>query len=281
MEHEKNWEFLKGKYTARQLGHAYLFSGRDVVDVKQFAKNFVKLINESIAGSPLAIEKEQFPDLLVVASRNSESSLKNEKDMMEIDVKQIRDVNNFLSYKPYYGNYKAVIIEHADRLNTEAQNSFLKTLEEPKGKTIIFLLSSKPDTLLSTIFSRCQTMTFLDHGKYRISPAEQKTLQELLGIINTELAVKFQYTKKVNLEGDNFSTMLETLQRHFRNLLLMKIGAMEESIPRSSALVSASLSDFSTEKLKNIIRLIEKLNHQVSITNASPKLALEVLLMEI
>jgi len=29
MEHEKNWDFLKGKFEAGQLGHAYLFSGQD------------------------------------------------------------------------------------------------------------------------------------------------------------------------------------------------------------------------------------------------------------
>src|SRR3989344_6715320 len=269
----KPLDFLKGKFQAQQLGHAYLFSGSEQIGKKETAKEFTQFINcmshEALAkgGSPCKkcqncnlIEKEQYPDLLVVKSANSKSSLDNEKDMMEIDVVQIRDVNNFLSYKAYYGGYKAVIIENADRMNQEAQSCFLKTLEEPKGKTIIFLLSSKPEILLPTIFSRCQTLTFFNSEKHQETSQEKKELQELLHIVSSELATKFQYTKKVNLEGENFSAILKTLQRHFRNILLSKIGV---GIPVSE-------NNYSIEKLKNIIRLIEKLHTQVATTNASP-----------
>src|SRR5579863_7564860 len=271
MEHEKQWEFLKGKFEAGQLSHAYLISGQEGCGKKKFVKELVKLINGNVANFDALIEKEQFPDLLVVKSVNSDSSQKNEKDMMEIDVAQIRDVNTFLSYKSYYGKYKAVIIEDAERLNTEAQNSFLKTLEEPKGNTIIFLITSKPDALLTTIFSRCQTIKFFPFEKHKASTQEDKTLQELLGVINKELAVKFQYTKKVNLEGDNFVTMLKVLQRHFRNVLLAKLGVVK----------AETYVDYPTEKLKKIIQLIETLHEQTLFTNVNTKLALEILLMEI
>ena len=127
MFYAKQWAFLKNKFEAGQLGHAYLFSGPKEANIPAFAKELVKFISgKGIAGSDLAIlaiEKEQFPDLLIVKSQNSGSSLKNEKDMMEIDVAQIRRVNNFLSYKSYYAGYKTVIIENAERMNTEAQNS--------------------------------------------------------------------------------------------------------------------------------------------------------------
>jgi len=215
-----------------------------------------------------------FPDLFIVKSANSESSIKNEKDMMEIDVAQIREVNNFLSYKSYYGNCKIVIIENVERMNLEAQSCFLKTLEEPKGKTLIILITKNPEVLLPTIFSRCQTIKFFPFEKYKETQEEQETLQELLSIINSELATKFQYTKRVNLEGDNFNKILEVLQRYFRNLMLIKMGVIKQTSP-------SQFNNCPILRIKNIIRLIETLNTQISTTNASPKLALEILLMEL
>ena len=225
ISHSKQWEFLKNKFEANQLAHAYVFLGQEGIGKKEFAKELVKFINRNvIARSDLAIEKETYPDLLMVRSAESDSSLKNEKDMMEIDISQIRAVNHFLSFKSYYGGYKAVIVENADRMNQEAQSCFLKTLEEPKGKTVILLISSKPGALLPTIFSRCQSVAFFPSEKYKASTQEQEALQELLGIMPAELAVKFQYAKKVNVDGDRFSAILKSLQRYFRDALLSSIG---------------------------------------------------------
>lgn len=290
MEYQKQWEFLKGKFQAGQLGHAYLFSGPEGIGKKEFSKTFIKSINcqyhksdgrqnistgKNACGECVScklIEKESFPDLLVVKSINSDSSIKNEKDMMEIDVDQIRQANNFLNLKSYYGNYKTVIIENAERMNTQAQNSFLKTLEEPKGKTLIVLLSSKPEMLLSTIFSRCQTIPFFPLKKREESPAEQKVLQELLPVLNGELALKFQYAKKVNLEGDNFHIILKVLLQYFRDILFSKLGVKSGQ---------AASHNYSVEEIAHIIKLIGTLHKQILTSNASPKLALEVLLLEL
>jgi len=140
--HKKQWEFLKKKLDVDQLSHAYLFTGEEGIGKKLFAKEFAEL-----AGC-------KFPDLMTVKEQNR----KDEKfgDGGEIKISQIREVQNFLSYKSYNGLYKTVIIDDAEKMNQEAQSCFLKTLEEPKGKTLLFLITSKPDMILPTIFSRCQ-----------------------------------------------------------------------------------------------------------------------------
>ncbi|MBX4201142.1 hypothetical protein KW786_03390 [Candidatus Parcubacteria bacterium] len=321
MGHKKQLEFLTSKFEHGNLGHAYLFSGQEGIGKKAAAKELIKFLNcsgfsavvipalrpaeasgeggkagiqgesEKHSGSPVTagddkrvmtekpcrkcincqlIEKEQFPDLLVINSINSESSIKNEKDMMEIDVAQVRQINNFLSLTSYYGGYKAVIINNAERLNTEAQHCFLKTLEEPKGKTLIIFICSKPEILLPTVVSRCQTITFFPLEVYAATSEEQQVLRELLPVMGSELAAKFNYAKKANLEGNNINVILKVLQRYFRNLMLENIGVAE-----------GKHQPYSLEKLKKIISLIEKLHRQLSFTNASPKLALEILLMEI
>ena len=68
--------------------------------------------------------------------------------------------------KPLMGHGKVFIVEQAELMNSQAQNSILKTLEEPAGRTLIVLLTDQPASLLPTIRSRCQTFRFasLDRG---------------------------------------------------------------------------------------------------------------------
>ena len=288
MEYEKQFTFLKGKFEYGNLGHAYLFSGPDEVGKNLFAKDFVKLISKVIARSDIAIEliskviarsdiaieKEQFPDLLIVQSINSKSSIENEKDMMEISVEQVREVQNFLSFKSYYGGYKAVIIHNAERMTLEAQNCFLKSLEEPKGQTLIILISSNAQMLLPTIFSRCQEIKFISAYNNQLSVQENTAMKGIQRVVNADLAEKFIFAKQADLTGNNFKNMLELLQKYFRNLMLYNIGVIEK-FPVVEG------KTFTTGQVKKIIRLIETINFQTTVTNANPKLALEVLLMEI
>ena len=279
-ENNKQWNFLTEKFESDQLSHAYLLSGPEGVDTFSFAKKFIQLINCLPAQAGLdrkkeackkcqncrMIEQETFPDLLTVRSSQSDSSQKNEKDMMEIEVKQIRDTQHFLSYKSYYGSFKAVVIEHAERMTREAQNCFLKTLEEPKGKTIIFLLTTKPSLLLQTIFSRCQEVRFFHQGTYDLSKEETAEFKGLENILQGSLAEKFKYAKTANIEGEQFDKLLGTLRKHFRQQLIKEVGDNNgEAIKKS----------------KKLIELIENISHQKDISNINNKLALELILMEI
>lgn len=62
--------------------------------------------------------------------------------------------------KAVMGRGKVFVIEQAEMMNAQAQNSMLKTLEEPAGRTIIILLTDQPGALLATIRSRCQAIRF-------------------------------------------------------------------------------------------------------------------------
>ncbi len=77
-----------------------------------------------------------------------------------IAISEMRDLAGRLGFTPHEGKARVVILEHADRLTTEAANAFLKTLEEPPARTHFVLLTSAPERLPSTIHSRCQTVLF-------------------------------------------------------------------------------------------------------------------------
>lgn len=77
-----------------------------------------------------------------------------------IGINQIRELQQFLQLKTVGSARirRVVLLQDADALTTEAQNAFLKVLEEPPTDTIIILTSSKPAKLASTIHSRVQTI---------------------------------------------------------------------------------------------------------------------------
>ena len=80
-----------------------------------------------------------------------------------IPVDAIRDLEKEANFRPYEAKARIFIIDDADKLNSaqkNAANALLKTLEEPAPTTYIFLVTSRPDSLLQTIRSRCQTIRF-------------------------------------------------------------------------------------------------------------------------
>ena len=77
-----------------------------------------------------------------------------------ISVDEIRrQVNNDIGIKPYSSARKVYIIDEAEKMNVQAQNALLKTLEEPPAYAVIMLLTTNQEAMLQTIRSRCVTLT--------------------------------------------------------------------------------------------------------------------------
>lgn len=81
-----------------------------------------------------------------------------EKNTIKVD--QIRTLTEQLSLTSYEGGRKIAVIERADSMNESAQNALLKTLENPTGDTLFFLLTDAQGALLPTIVSRCLQVRF-------------------------------------------------------------------------------------------------------------------------
>ncbi len=76
-----------------------------------------------------------------------------------IKVDQVRKVIQDLSLMSLYDGYRVIVIHPADQMNQNAANALLKTLEEPAPKNLIILVTHRPQRLLPTIRSRCQTLS--------------------------------------------------------------------------------------------------------------------------
>jgi DNA polymerase-3 subunit delta' len=185
---ERALEILRGSITKNRIAHAYIFTGEDGIGKKFTAINIAKTLNceqnttkgpsnatprdEFITGSSeidccdkcpscIKIDKAIHPDVFLLTPENG-----------QIKVETIRDIGKSLSYKAFEGKWKIVIIDNADTLNQSAANAFLKTLEEPPDQSLLMLISSVPELILSTIRSRCQRINF--------SPLPLNKISELL-----------------------------------------------------------------------------------------------------
>jgi DNA polymerase-3 subunit delta' len=140
-----------------RVPQAYLFAGPEGVGKKLTALILAKALNCLVASddacdtckSCYKIHKGYHPDIGVIEA---------EGQFIKID--QIRELQKQVSYKPFEGRKKVSILNNAERLNLEAANALLKTLEEPPSDTVFILVSSSPRVLLPTLISRCQLIRF-------------------------------------------------------------------------------------------------------------------------
>jgi DNA polymerase III subunit delta' len=88
-------------------------------------------------------------------------------DTGSIKIEQIREAIERSAYRPFEGRRRVVIVDDADAMAPEAQSALLKTLEEPPPSSVFILVTSRPDTLLITVRSRCQRLRF-----GRLSPSD-------------------------------------------------------------------------------------------------------------
>ncbi|PJA89725.1 MAG: hypothetical protein CO137_02710 [Candidatus Magasanikbacteria bacterium CG_4_9_14_3_um_filter_32_9] len=150
--HEKIVNFFDKVLENGRFGHAYLFVGPESLGKKAVAMQIAsKLLNSSVEN----LHKE-FGFSFV----EQEIDQKTGKTKKGISIDQIRDLINFLSQKSFVKGYKIAIINNAHKMSSITSNALLKTLEEPKGETVLFLITENLDELPSTIISRCQIVHF-------------------------------------------------------------------------------------------------------------------------
>jgi len=77
-----------------------------------------------------------------------------------INVRDAKNLIEKMSMKAYEAKYKIIIIWMAEKLNMDASNKLLKTLEEPPPNTLIILVAERYELIIPTVRSRAQLVKF-------------------------------------------------------------------------------------------------------------------------
>lgn len=152
--HEQIIEHLQNAIKTDKVSHAYILDGPDMSGKKMIADAFSMTLECEKKGTEPCMEchsckqalgKNQ-PDIIY---------LQHEKPNT-ISVDDIRSqINNDIGVKPYSSPYKVYIVDEAEKMNVQAQNALLKTIEESPAYAVILLLTNNAEIFLPTILSRC------------------------------------------------------------------------------------------------------------------------------
>jgi len=293
----KKIEFLK---KIKNVPHAMLFSGPELIGKKKIALEFIKSIfcKESCQNcySCKSIDSNSFPDLNIVEPIEG-----------NIAIEELRNFIQKLSLKSYNNGLKVGIINDAHLMKKDAQNALLKTLEEPKGGTLIILISHHPEMILKTVRSRLINMKFslasnkeIEDYLISLGASEEKakeitlissgqvgkavnfyndplkvnflkeSIEDIISLTKSEMYKRFEYAKKFKEENEKIVEVLEIWERFFRKEMMSKIFNN-----------SSSLNNYSFDKIKEIVKEIEKTKYLIESSNINKKMALENLLISL
>ena len=188
--HEKITAYLIKSLKNHKLAHAYLFLGQPNLGKRTLALNFIQSIlchSQPSQNGNIPCQICSLCRQFLTGQYSDYYEINKESDKKYISIEQIRDLRHKLSLKS--NSYKFALISEAENLTTEASNSFLKTLEEPTAKTLIFIISSNEESVPKTIISRCQIIRFNTvpfatisqslRQKYEISPSSANQIVQL------------------------------------------------------------------------------------------------------
>ena len=139
--------------TSGKPHHAWLVHGPKGIGKVTFAYQMAAAaLGDDISQTRRWIESRAHPDLFVLERQLND--VKPRKLKAEIAVEDARSLSGFMA-RTASGNWRVIIIDAVDDLNTESANAILKMVEEPPPKVLMFLISHQPGKLLRTLKSRC------------------------------------------------------------------------------------------------------------------------------
>ncbi len=316
---------LNQALSSSRLSHAYLFYGPESIGKKLLAVEFAKTLNCTSSQSGEAcgacdscrkIEDRIHPDFFFLEPTKATPTAR--EAILKID--EIRALQKKLGFLPYEGKFKVAVIDQVEKMNPQACNAFLKTLEEPPSSTVLILITSNIYQLLPTLISRCQGIKFnplppdaireilRTQGEEALDPTEVELRvgrskgqvsralsdevtqtssyrQEMLSLIDQvsfkRMDLLFQWSKAMAKGSEPLSQILEELLGILRDLTFVKSGGSPDHLFNGDLL--AELEPVARKKsLLNLLKMTEAVNQTLHALsgNANAQLALETMLLD-
>ena len=195
-EIEKALASLRHSLASGRLAHAYLIVGAPRGAAGVLAQRVVELLyctapGERPCGQCLKCRQSAahaHPDVVWVEPQ---------KKSRGILMAQIEAVQEHINLTSFEGGWKVVVFLNADRLNPQAANRLLKTLEEPPDKCLFLLVTDQPAALLPTVVSRCQRVVLAAEASTAGAQLRTAVVDAMTGIEGRSLVAAVARSRKV------------------------------------------------------------------------------------
>lgn len=262
---ESALKILSEIYNSKRIPHALLFTGNEGVGkfftaiqflqllnneasekihhhISQIAEPYVKLITPLPAGkgetnsdSPTSkLSNDNLEDIQEQIANKIENPYHkfDVKGANRIKISSIREINKIISLNYDEIAYRGIILLDAHKMSIEAQNAFLKNLEEPPEGIIYILISDNPDMLLTTIRSRCWEIHF--------NPLNNKALELIL---KERYGIKTELNKILNFSNGSVTNALFLLENDIEKLLQKTILILRYSLAKKYHTAAKEFND--------------------------------------
>jgi len=223
---EPQWQRLLVSRAADHLPHAVLLTGGNGIGKTDFAHLFANsLLCEQIDSDGYACgecasckvkKSNAHPDYKFVGLPEGKQ---------QIPVNAIRELTDFMVLSRSYQGYRVVVISAADKMNLNASNSLLKSLEEPPPKTVIILVADQLSKLPVTIRSRCQVISMPTPDKAAaLAWLEQQSLKNsaemMLSLADNKplLALSLDADEELLAQRNKFAKDVMAVLKHYRSV---------------------------------------------------------------
>lgn len=208
--------------------------------------------------------------VIEIINREENKAFENTKDLLErpdiklidleekeksISISQTREGIKFLQVKPFSYKKKYLVILNSEKLTTQAQNSLLKTLEEPPSYGLVILSSKTQNSLLETIVSRCRLERINEERSCEVT----EDGNSLKDVLKMSLGERVDFASEVSKEEKEYVlNILDCWIEEGREMILKD--------PKDKF------------KLRNIKRMI-KIKGDLENTNVNVRLSMEALVL--
>ena len=331
--HEWAVRVLASSLAADRIAHAYLFTGPHAIGKTTLALTLAQALECTGAPRPCGecaacqkVARRRHPDVQMIEGVPPRFDIDkdapappraNDWEHRTLRIKQIREIEHFVSRSPFEGRWKIIILRRFEEAEDPAANAFLKTLEEPPAHTRLILTARDASPLLPTIASRCQvfalrplTPTGVQDAlieRWHIEPALAQLLAHLSGgrlgwavrasTDHTLLDARREYLDSLNLvlnegraerltragdlvkETDALPELLEQWIGWWRDVLLIQNGegARVTNVDRAENLRDHA-ARFGLEEVNRALKSLRATSHYIT-QNINTRLAMEVLLL--
>lgn len=318
---KKTIERLRKSVVSKELSHSYIFEGPKGIGKKTLAMEFAKMILCTsdikpcgVCSSCRKVESRNHPDLFVEVPEKKKGASRASYSVSDIERMQLE-----MRRKPNESEKKVFVITEGEKLSTDSQNKFLKTIEEPMENVVTIILASSSNRLLNTTISRCQIVklervsseeiesylkssfgdvvklkTVLAFSDGNIGRAlelisdesfherREKTIDIVMDIMEKDVTKVFSSLKYLEDEKEHIHEILDMMLTYFRDLLVIQKSGRDEYVINSDKIrtLKTQTEILSSFQIYDIVKRVEDTKLDIE-RNVNYQLTVELLLLKI